>query len=222
MMTIRKTKGSRDASSYEGFEVETTRLIEDLDTVIQEHLDLNRFGFKEIYRYTPYPKGPYIIYENNLCKVYIHYVMERYSWHDNIRIYYGRKHAVNDSEIIDWKGKKYWCWHNANPGNVIDFLDGLTPEEAKNRRGLGSILDAFKNSPEGSSLEYNLPELSLREHKLIIDNYAPRIFELFDTKNSALWQKYSQFVKDYYLLLCPNLSSRSNIDNSSPLIYDIY
>jgi hypothetical protein len=48
------------------------------------------------------------------------------------------------------------------------------------------------------SLAHKLPEWEIRKHAYIWDEYAPRLFELFDLRQTHLWEKYRLFLKEIY------------------------
>jgi len=185
-------------------------IVNDLATLVSEKLEMERWGFKESYRFDKYPKGPFLIYDNSLCRVKIEYGIERYRWEDGLRILYGRKIAPNNEEIIEWNGEKCWCWH-ARDINPICFLDGYTPQEAINLHWPMPVTFDYENSDQGKKLyKANIPQYRINECSLIWQAYAPRLFELFDINNPTLWENYYQFNKEYWRLWYEESEYRKN------------
>ena len=117
---------------------------------------------------------------------------------NTISIYYGRSHAPNNEIRMNWDGEECHCWHREEL--ALHFLDGRTPEEAAKLISTHRVIEQYKGSVLGQSLTGNRrqPEWLVRMHSVIWDEYAPRLFEVFDLRRPELWEKYRQFLKAVY------------------------
>jgi len=63
------------------------------------------------------------------------------------------------------------------------------------------------------SLSHKLPEWEIRKHAYIWEEYAPRLFELFDLRHTDLWEKYRQFLKAVYDIKGRSLNIKPPLDS---------
>lgn len=167
--------------------------------VAETFLPLKRWGFKQ---------GAFlalniarVIYDSEWCRIMFLWNGSPYFSTESVGIYYGRLHAPNDNFIMTWKGERRTCWQRVD--DSLNFLDGLSPQEAANQtlmhglspRIIGDFmrLDFVKDMP--------LTEWEARLHSAIWEHYGQKLFELFDLRHPELWEKYTQFVREFHKVL---------------------
>jgi hypothetical protein len=118
--------------------------------LINQYLDLKRWGFVESYFQVVGKDTPLIIADNPSCRVRFLFQIRDYGDYRerDVPVLYGRLHATNTGEDLPWNGKAARCWH-VLWYYVLDFLDGLSPVEAVdqlNRQVAPRILEEFERS----------------------------------------------------------------------------
>lgn len=177
--------------------------------VAQSFLDLARWGFKESYRLT----GPgKLIYNSESCRINFIWGGWDPMGGNSISIRYGRLHASNEKATIIWNGEECHCWHRFEP--ALHFLDERTPLDASKMMYTHSVIKQYKQSDLGQSLtgKRRQPEWLARMHTAIWENYAPRLFELFDLQRPDLWEQYRQFLKEVYDIKGRSLAIKPPLD----------
>lgn len=159
-------------------------------------LPLKKWGFKESYRSD---KSGDLIYDSEWCRVnFVWGGWEMYTG-NTMSIYYGRLHAPSDKARMIWNGEECRCWHDfSGTGAVLDFLDGLTPQESAAQKGFPKVIEQFRQSEIWQNLagERRQPELAVRMDAAIWEHYGLRLFELFDLRRPDLWEQYRQYMKE--------------------------
>ena len=160
-------------------------------------LPLEQWGFKLSERIV---KPSIVIYDSEWCRV-------RFLWAgwdsyggNTINVYYGRLHAPRDSFTTAWKGQLCHCWHREY--EPLQFLDGLSPQEAVLSYGHIRVRDAYLESELGQRLSGSgqQPEWLVRMQAMIWEEYGQRFFELFDLRRPDLWESYVHFIKEFYAI----------------------
>jgi len=163
--------------------------------ITERFLDLKRWGFQESARLQT--RHTRVIYNSEWCRIQLLLTdRRRFGGFETIGIYYGRLHAPNEGMLMIWNGQQCHCWHRID-NTALHFLDGLSPEEAAERQGLPPIMDEFLQSDLAKSITY-YPEQTARMHAVVWEHYGQRLFDLFDLRQSDLWEEYSQFVREFY------------------------
>ena len=90
-----------------------------------------------------------------------------------------------------------------------------TPQEAvEAKRKWPRVMEQFQQSELGKSLTgvRRQPEWLIRMHAAVWEYYGNRLFELFDLRHPELWDEYTQFTKEFYVIkgLSPNISPPQN------------
>jgi len=160
--------------------------------LIAHSLPLQDWGFTESAK-----TDSTIIYNSQWCR--IKFVIEKDITEDHLHIYYGRLHASDNEQIMEWNGRKCYCWyHHADIKIALEFLDGVSPQNAyKWRRQPLPLFESYFNSEFAKSID-NAEERYLKLHAMIWEHYGTRFFELFDLRRPDLWEKYTQFIKEFY------------------------
>lgn len=160
---------------------------------IRQHLDYQRWGFKIIHS-GKLLNSSGIILQSEFCKVKIWTLRDRPYEEPEVYFSYGRLHAPNEDDLTIWNGEKCHCWHDVK--GVLNFLDGLTPQEvAKNPRTPSFLYDFYdKNKFRG----WSRTEMEVRRQAAVWEQYGQRLFRLFDLHHPEVWQKYSVFYKELY------------------------
>jgi hypothetical protein len=171
--------------------------------LIEENLDINKWKFSPTHKDFRNKGKLKIIYDSKWCRINFRFSRQRLRSLDELSVYYGRLHAPNDEDFMNWKGEKCWCWHDVK--TVLRFLDGLSPIEAKQQEKelgpLPTVVDNFWHSNQGKKLreEYS-PKYTIVLQSAIWNYYGQRFFELFDLRQPRLWNQYRQFSKEFYNL----------------------
>ena len=175
--------------------------VQKLFELVESTLNLKHWGFQKTFVDDSVTLSLGIIYDSEWCRVkFVSSGIDTNRGDDNISIYYGRLHAANESTIMHWNGKLCYCWHRIN--EALNFLDGLTPEDAVNQlrlhRKWSNVMEEFRQSDLGQELKYRQPEWLIRMHASIWNFYGERLFELFDLRQPDLWQRYSSFYSEFH------------------------
>jgi hypothetical protein len=167
----------------------------------ESYLNLGKWGFKESARLEVLGDSmvPSVIYNSRLCRVKISFN----EWHPpyqsidySVDIYYGRLSAPNDKNIIVRNNEECYCWHGIT--KVLHFLDNRTPEYATKNLLSHDLIKQYIKQLSSDVPSHKLPEWEVRKHAYIWEEYAPRLFELFDLRRMDLWEKYRLFLKEVY------------------------
>jgi hypothetical protein len=142
------------------------------------------------------PYAPTVIYSSDRCR--IRFILDDTGYGRSIGLYvsYGRLHAPDDEQFIQWEGENCYCWHR-EISLALYFLDGISPNEAVENRG--------KLSPKGLQdfVEKNYPsteymEIFLKYNATAWAYYGDSLFNLFDLRHPNLWNQYTDFLREYY------------------------
>ena len=173
-------------------------------SLVEGHLDLNKWNFRLSYR--DFSKQSYqkVIYDSPCCRLSISFSRQRTPKYDELSISYGRLHAPNETALMTWQDQECRCWHSSL--NHLYFLDGLSPKEIIEKDNahnyLPDVVEKFGNSDIGKKLrEEYLPKYNIVLEATIWGYYKQRLFDLFDLRHPELWDEYRQFLKEYYGLL---------------------
>jgi hypothetical protein len=160
-------------------------------------LPIENWEFEEKYRSV---KDERLIYDSQWCRVKFIWSGWDMQIGNSMNIYYGRLHAPNDHERMIWNGEECYCWHGLTSREILNFLDGISPQEAASQKGLPKIIDEFRKSELWKSMagKRHQPELTVRMNAAIWEHYDVRLFEMFDLQHPELWEKYRQFLKAVY------------------------
>ena len=115
---------------------------EEMERLAQSFLPLKHWGFTESFR-----SKEKLIFDSQLCRV--SFVWSGWDMDSgyNLSRYYGRLHAPNNSEKMNWNGEECYCWHSLmGTSSVSDFLDGLTPQESANSKDFPKLIQQFRQS----------------------------------------------------------------------------
>ena len=167
----------------------------------ESYLNLEKWGFQENARLDELGDSnvPSVIYNSELCRVKISFN----EWHPphqsrdyTVDVYYGRLSAPNEKNVIVSGNEECHCWHGIT--KALHFIDGCTPEYAAKNLLSHDVIKRYSKLISSDSLSRKLPEWEIRKHAYIWEEYAPRLFELFDLRHADLWEKYRLFLKEIY------------------------
>jgi hypothetical protein len=167
----------------------------------ETYLNLNKWGFQEDTRVDilNVSQYPLLVYKSPICKLKISFnewtpphQAEEYS----IDVFYGRLSATNNKNIIGNGEDACYCWHSV--ARVLHFLDGSEVSYTAKNLLSHDRIKAYGQLLSSSSLIGKQPEWELRKHAYIWEEYAPRLFELFDVQNTDIWERYKEFLKQVY------------------------
>lgn len=161
----------------------------------QSFLNLNTWGFKESYHSVD---NKCLIYDSDWCRLSVTWGGWDPRGGNSISIYYGRLLAPNETATMVWNGEECHCWHREEL--ALHFLDGLRPEDSAKSIYTHKVIEQYKVSVLGQSLsgKRRQPEWLIRMHAAIWEEYAPRLFEVFDLRRPELWEQYQKYLKEVY------------------------
>jgi len=178
-------------------EINTHKPVEELVRLIKQDLHLERWGFTVASKKMD-AKAIEVIIQSDHCKVDV--ICTRDNSHlCSFDLAYARLHAPDQGAYMMYEGQKCICWHYLFSG-ILDFLDGMTPEEAVNSHWSGKKIIGLEQEPKIANLGKYNPERTLYFHDEIWTRYAPELFQLFDLRDQTLWKKYYEFNKEYVQL----------------------
>ncbi|MBN2119087.1 MAG: hypothetical protein JW730_21135 [Anaerolineales bacterium] len=166
----------------------------ELINLVEKCFDFQRWDFRRSYLSSPAIHFPFVIYDSEWCRVkFVHYGSDYpgQPWTE-MHIYYGRLHAENDESLMIWNDEICWCWHSIEE-YALNFIDGLSPEEAVEKKHAPRIMDEFRNSEVGKSVHG--PEWVARRHMVVWKHYGRRLFKLFDLRCPDVWEQYRSFLR---------------------------
>ncbi len=175
-----------------------------LAALLEENLNLQSSGFIQSFTNFTKKSGQLVVYDSKWCRVRFSFSRQRLPKYDELSIYYGRLHALNEEPFMEWNGEKCHCWHDI--WDALRYLDGLSPSDAiqqsKVLKQLPTVAEDFWNSDEGKALrELYPPKYGIVLHSKLWNHYGHRLFELFDLRRPDLWDGYKKFLTEYYRLL---------------------
>jgi hypothetical protein len=176
---------------------------QELLQLVERFMDLKRWSFQCSYiNYSNMKLPPTVIYNSEWCRVKFYSNGWDLFGKESIGVYYGRVHASNEKWFIPWHGKNHLCWHSVV--EALNFLDGLTPQEAVNLLPSGEwsrVINQFKVSEVGQRLlSVSDAEWTLGMQSFVWEHYGTRLFELFDLRHPDLWRQYENFIEAYHTI----------------------
>ena len=167
--------------------------INEMSRIANDILNLKGQGFQENHRSEKLGK---LIYNSEWCRISLIWGGWDQAGGNSMHIRYGRLHAPNEKTTMLWQDDECRCWHELD--YVLHFLDGRTPAEAAELDVIHSITDPFYETEITQKFRRQQPEWIATMHKSIWEQYAQRLFDLFDLRQPELWQKYQEFLKEVY------------------------
>ena len=172
--------------------------------ILTKHLNFESLGFQQIY--IDPGKYPTIIYQSKLCKVRFNFTGsgQQHDHHTYLNVSYGRIHAPNNGSFLLVDKEERWSWHDDR--FVLNFIDGLSPEESVKQKYASRIKDQYRETDLASSLQNLSPaEWTVGMVSYIWNEYDRRLFEVFSVENIDLWERYNLFVNEMYAIEKPDL-----------------
>lgn len=170
-----------------------------LTELIIRFLPLQDWGFTESIRFHSGADFA-VIYNSQWCRVKFYIERERFG--ENLHVYYGRLHALDNALIMKWNGENCYCWHDHHDLQLaLNFLDRVSPQDAyKTRLAPIKLFQDYYDSDLAKNASSGPEEHSIKLHSLIWKHYGIRFFELFDLQHPDLWHQYIDYLKEFYRL----------------------
>ena len=143
---------------------------------------------------------PFVFYNSDKCRIKIEYSWSPREYESSINIQYGRLGLPDDAKMlltVTNQASYHLYWHSVYP--ALYFLDGLSPQESKNKKHPQLIVD-FEQSEIVKDIKSE-PEKDIRLHATIWKTYGQELFDVFDVQNKDLWEHYTTFVRQYWKTL---------------------
>ncbi|SRR5258706_5234869 len=165
--------------------------------LLETHIDFEKWGFRQTFYGIAQEFAPSVIYDSQGCRVRFVWQIADHQDGPTLDIRYGRLHAPNHQRFMVWNGIDCHCWHHLLD-NVLSFLDGLSPQEAVEKNREMAYINQFAQQNKGNQWPHI--EWTVRLHSSIWEHYEHHLFDLFDFRYPDLWEKYTQFNREYYRL----------------------
>jgi hypothetical protein len=187
----------------------------ELIDIIERFLPLNKWNFKTSAQYICYSDkwnsvliaqdyygsgDPFVLYDSEKCRIRLHCSWSSREYERSIEITYGRLGVPDDTDtLLRYTDQRNYhlYWHSVYL--PLYFLDGLSPQEAKNAKH-PLFIDEFEQSDMAKSIKHYL-DRDLALDASIWETYGQRLFDIFDIRNKDLWEQYSAFVSEYWKTL---------------------
>jgi hypothetical protein len=184
----------------------------ELIDLIERFLPLNKWGFRMSAQCVIYSGKlnsvliaenyyglgyPIVFYDSEKCRIQVEYAWSSREYERSIHIQYGRLETPDDAKTLLSNAQKtdyHILWHSVFC--ALDFLDGLSPQEAKKAKH-PRLLSEFERSDVAKGIKSE-PEKDALFHATIWETYGQRLFDIFDTQNKDLWEHYSMFVNEFF------------------------
>ena len=170
---------------------------QEMINLAEQFLPLSRWGFQKSEIHTK--PNARVIYESESCRVQLLWSGWDMYGGNTISIYYGRDRTTINDSVVDLSGDVYYPWHDIR--TVLNFLDGISSKEAVEQLYVHGqspyIAEQFKQSNLGKNISSYQPEWLIRMHAAIWNHYGQRLFDIFDSHNIDLWDKYLLFEAEY-------------------------
>jgi hypothetical protein len=159
----------------------------------QNFSPLNTWGFKESYRSV---KDKRLIFNSEWCRIKLVWGGWDYGSGNAISIHYGRLHAPSENVTMIWIGEECHAWHDF--GLALLFLDGFSPSKATEMNYSTPLTNKFFEEEIRQKFYRRQPEWLMSMHMEVWEHYGKQFFELFDLRRPDLWERYRQFLKEFY------------------------
>jgi hypothetical protein len=167
--------------------------IKEMIRLVQDLSNLDAWGFKESYRSV---KDPQLIYDSEWCRIALVWGGWDYGSGNSISMYYGRLHAPNESATMFWNDEECHAWHDFDL--ALHLLDGRSPAKAAKMKDSPPLTSKCFKEKNRQKFNRRQPEWLMTMHMEIWEHYGKSFFELFDLRRPDLWERYRQFLKEFY------------------------
>lgn len=154
---------------------------------------INTWGFKESYRSV---KDKRLIFTSEWCHIKLVWGGWDYGSGNTISIHYGRMHAPSENVTMIWNGEECHAWHDF--GLALLFLDGFSASKATEMNYSTPLTNKFFEEEIRQKFYRRQPEWLMTMHMEVWEHYGKNFFELFDLRQPNLWERYRQFLKEFY------------------------
>jgi hypothetical protein len=171
--------------------------------ILAKHINFENWGFQQ--SYIEPGKYPTIIYDSESCRVKFRFEGsgDQHDHRTYLSVYYGRLHAPSNDYFMLVDKEEHWCWHDDRL--VLNFIDGLSPEESIKQKHNPRVIDQFRKSDLATNLHNLSPaEWSAGMVAYIWKEYGKKLFKVFDLRNPDLWERFKAFVNEMYAIEQPN------------------
>lgn len=159
---------------------------------VEKNLPLEKWGFSKTFQPQ---EGNMVIYDSEFCRVKFELSQKDYYPMYDTQIYYGRLHAPDKENRIQWNGENCLCWHSNILGLAIPFIERIPLQQL-----VENYTEIWQSLVKPLNVDYpssDYIEYPLRLHSKIWEHYGEKLFFIFDMRNPELWEKYSAFSNEY-------------------------
>lgn len=166
-----------------------------LRPLLERFLDFERWGFQPVFSgkvlIPGYATCHALVYQSEYCKVRF-LVSPDISGTPDTSSAYGRLHAPVDRNSMLWDGEECYCWHHGLP--AAQFLEGISPNDAHE-----IVPPCIKRLSDQYQLDkWPWEEYLARYQAAIWEQYGQRFFDLYDVRQTTLWNRYVAYCQEYY------------------------
>jgi len=146
------------------------------------------------------PGYPIVFYDSEKCRIKVEYLWSPREYECSINIKYGRLGVPDIAKtLLANKDQESYHLHWHSVRSPLYFLDGLSPQEAKDAKHPRLIME-FEQSDLAKGIRSE-PEKDILLEATIWETYGQRLFDIFDARNEDLWERYSTFISQYWKTL---------------------
>jgi hypothetical protein len=171
--------------------------MQNLIDLTERFLPLNKWNFKRSSQFVGATYFWVAVYDSKRCRIKIEYeAVPGRDYERHFSVFYGRLEVPDNASVLlgePEQGSYNLLWHNVRL--PLHFLNGLSPREAKMEK-YPRLIREFEQSDVVKNA--HKPENNLVMHAQIWEIYGQRLFDIFDARNTDLWERYCAFVKEYW------------------------
>ena len=165
-----------------------------LTQLVERLMPLQTWGFKQSALFFTKSNYPVAIYDSEQCRV--RFLLDQDRSGNSMFVSYGRLHALNDDEIMNWNGNECYCWHRINM--ALRFLDGISLSQVVEKQyKRPQIIEEFELSELAKGTK-DEAERTLFMHASIWEHYGNHLFDLYDLRQPELWERFTQFSDKFH------------------------
>jgi len=167
----------------------------ELRPLLERFLDFERWGFQPVFSgeilIPGYGTCHALVYQSECCKV--RFLVSADISIPDISSEYGRLHVPVDRNTILWNGEKCICWHSKLL--AAQFLEGIPSSDAR-KMLVPPVIK--KLAEEQRKNNWSRAEYTARYDAAIWGQYGQRFFDLYDVRQTTLWNSYLAYCQEYY------------------------
>ena len=171
--------------------------MQDATELLERFLPLQHWHFNLSTQFFDNETFPVLIFTSNKCRIKALYEAPIGKILDHrVTVHYGRLDTPDESKSLGLRDREnyYLLWQSINM--PLRFLSGVSPRAAVNEQTPRAIKE-YEESSLAKDISYP-PERILTMHATMWKLYGNELFDLLDMQNTELWNRYSEFVREFW------------------------